>query len=160
MGRTCRSSQTRPDASSGRQRPCPARHRPDRGPRPRHHRRVDQREGVDLRGQGLPRRRRHVRTPSKRHQYQPKLSTRQKAVNKTHARIRARGRTSRRDPQDLEDPDQTALQPVTSNDRHIPVAQHDLGWRTRQRTHPVGGRRRRRKSRRPCPPHPHPHPGD
>ncbi|MFB7330002.1 transposase family protein, partial [Streptomyces sp. NPDC056190] len=32
-----------------------------------------------------------VRTPFKRHRYQPKLSRRQKAVNRAHARIRARG---------------------------------------------------------------------
>jgi DDE superfamily endonuclease len=32
-----------------------------------------------------------VRTPFKRHRYRPKLSARQKAVNKAHARIRARG---------------------------------------------------------------------
>jgi hypothetical protein len=32
-----------------------------------------------------------VRTPFKRHQHRPKLSIRQKAVNKSHARIRARG---------------------------------------------------------------------
>jgi hypothetical protein len=32
-----------------------------------------------------------VRTPFKRHRYRPKLSRRQKAVNRSHARIRARG---------------------------------------------------------------------
>ncbi|BCJ51835.1 IS5 family transposase [Actinoplanes sp. NBRC 14428] len=32
-----------------------------------------------------------VRAPFKRHRYRPKLSARQKAVNKAHARIRARG---------------------------------------------------------------------
>lgn len=32
-----------------------------------------------------------VRTPFKRHRYRPKLSRRQKAVNKAHARIRCRG---------------------------------------------------------------------
>jgi hypothetical protein len=32
-----------------------------------------------------------VRTPFKRHRYRPKLSRRQKAVNRAHARIRARG---------------------------------------------------------------------
>lgn len=32
-----------------------------------------------------------VRTPFKRHRYRPRLSRRQKAVNRTHARIRARG---------------------------------------------------------------------
>ncbi|RLK09644.1 DDE superfamily endonuclease [Micromonospora sp. M71_S20] len=32
-----------------------------------------------------------VRTPFKRHRYRPKLSRRQKAVNHTHAKIRARG---------------------------------------------------------------------
>jgi hypothetical protein len=32
-----------------------------------------------------------VRTPFRRHRYRPKLSQRQKAVNKAHARIRARG---------------------------------------------------------------------
>ena len=32
-----------------------------------------------------------VRTPFKRHRYRPKLSAQQKAVNKAHARIRARG---------------------------------------------------------------------
>ncbi|MEU7906394.1 transposase family protein [Actinoplanes sp. NPDC049118] len=32
-----------------------------------------------------------VRTPFKRHRYRPKLSARQKAVNKAHARVRARG---------------------------------------------------------------------
>jgi len=32
-----------------------------------------------------------VRTPFKRHRYRPKPSRRQKAVNRTHARIRARG---------------------------------------------------------------------
>ena len=32
-----------------------------------------------------------VRTPFKRHRYRPKLSRRQKAVNRGHARIRARG---------------------------------------------------------------------
>jgi hypothetical protein len=32
-----------------------------------------------------------VRTPIKRHRYRPKLSRRQKAVNRAHARIRARG---------------------------------------------------------------------
>jgi hypothetical protein len=32
-----------------------------------------------------------IRTPFKRHRYRPKLSVRQKAVNKAHARIRARG---------------------------------------------------------------------
>jgi DDE superfamily endonuclease len=31
-----------------------------------------------------------VRTPFKRHRYRPKLSHRQKAVNKAHARIRCR----------------------------------------------------------------------
>jgi DDE superfamily endonuclease/Helix-turn-helix of DDE superfamily endonuclease len=32
-----------------------------------------------------------IRTPFKRHRYRPKLSRRQKAVNRAHARIRARG---------------------------------------------------------------------
>jgi hypothetical protein len=32
-----------------------------------------------------------VRTTFKRHRYRPKLSRRQKAVNKAHARIRCRG---------------------------------------------------------------------
>lgn len=32
-----------------------------------------------------------VRTPFKRHRYRPKLSRRRKAVNRAHARIRARG---------------------------------------------------------------------
>ena len=32
-----------------------------------------------------------IRTPFKRHRYRPKLSVRQKAVNRGHARIRARG---------------------------------------------------------------------
>ncbi|MFI9548001.1 transposase family protein [Streptomyces sp. NPDC052016] len=32
-----------------------------------------------------------VRTPFKRHRYRPKLSRRQKAINRAHARIRARG---------------------------------------------------------------------
>ncbi len=32
-----------------------------------------------------------VRTPFKRHRYRPRLSARQKAVNRSHARIRARG---------------------------------------------------------------------
>ncbi len=32
-----------------------------------------------------------IRTPFKRHHYRPKLSHRQKAVNTSHARIRARG---------------------------------------------------------------------
>jgi hypothetical protein len=32
-----------------------------------------------------------IRTPSERHRYRPKLSRRQKAVNRSHARIRARG---------------------------------------------------------------------
>jgi hypothetical protein len=32
-----------------------------------------------------------VRTPFKRHRHRPKLSCRQKAVNKAHARIRCRG---------------------------------------------------------------------
>ncbi len=32
-----------------------------------------------------------VRTPFKRHRYRPKLSARQKAVNKAHARLRSRG---------------------------------------------------------------------
>jgi hypothetical protein len=32
-----------------------------------------------------------VRTPFKRHRYRPRLSRRQKAVNRCHARIRARG---------------------------------------------------------------------
>jgi hypothetical protein len=32
-----------------------------------------------------------VRTPFRRHRYRPKLSRRQKVVNKAHARIRARG---------------------------------------------------------------------
>ena len=32
-----------------------------------------------------------IRTPFKRPRYQPKLSRRQKAVNRAHARIRARG---------------------------------------------------------------------
>ena len=32
-----------------------------------------------------------VRTPFRRHRYRPKLSRRQKAVNKAHARIRTRG---------------------------------------------------------------------
>ena len=32
-----------------------------------------------------------VRTPFRRHRYRPKLSRRQKAVNRAHARIRARG---------------------------------------------------------------------
>jgi DDE superfamily endonuclease len=32
-----------------------------------------------------------VRTPFKRHRYRPKLSRRQRAVNRSHARIRARG---------------------------------------------------------------------
>ncbi|MER7473605.1 transposase family protein, partial [Micromonospora sp. NPDC000018] len=32
-----------------------------------------------------------VRTPFKRHRYRPRMSRRQKAVNRSHARIRARG---------------------------------------------------------------------
>jgi hypothetical protein len=32
-----------------------------------------------------------IRTPFKRHSYRPTLSRRQKAVNRSHARIRARG---------------------------------------------------------------------
>ncbi|MGC5023097.1 transposase family protein, partial [Micromonospora sp. DT47] len=32
-----------------------------------------------------------VRTPFKRHRYRPKLSHRQRAVNRTHSRIRALG---------------------------------------------------------------------
>jgi hypothetical protein len=32
-----------------------------------------------------------VRTPFKRHRYWPRLSRRQKAVNRSHARVRARG---------------------------------------------------------------------
>jgi hypothetical protein len=32
-----------------------------------------------------------VRTPFKRHRFRPKLSRRQKAVNRAHAKIRARG---------------------------------------------------------------------
>ncbi|GAA0586542.1 hypothetical protein GCM10010172_84690 [Paractinoplanes ferrugineus] len=32
-----------------------------------------------------------MRTPFKRRRYRPKLSRRQKAVNRTHAKIRARG---------------------------------------------------------------------
>jgi hypothetical protein len=32
-----------------------------------------------------------MRTPFKRHRYRPKLSRRQKAVNRAHARVRARG---------------------------------------------------------------------
>lgn len=33
----------------------------------------------------------NVRTPFKRHRYRPKLSRRQRAVNRSHARLRARG---------------------------------------------------------------------
>jgi hypothetical protein len=32
-----------------------------------------------------------IRTPFKRHRYRPKLSRRKKAINRGHARIRARG---------------------------------------------------------------------
>jgi len=42
-------------------------------------------------GQGISRRRRFRAYPFKRHRYRPKLSRRQKAVNKAHARIRCRG---------------------------------------------------------------------
>jgi hypothetical protein len=53
-----------------------------------------------------------VRTPFKRHRYRPRLSRRQKAVSRSHARIRARGERARRHPQDMESPGQAALQPV------------------------------------------------
>ena len=65
--------------------------RPDRRPHPRHHRRPDQRRRDDLRRQGLPGRPGSVRTPFKRRRFRPKLSRRQKTVNRAHAKIRARG---------------------------------------------------------------------
>ncbi len=56
-----------------------------------------------------------VRTPFKQRRFRPKLSRRQKAVNRAHAKIRARGGTSDRHPQDLEGPGQAALLPTPSH---------------------------------------------
>jgi hypothetical protein len=64
--------------------------RSDRCPHPRHHRGADQRRRDDLRGQGQGARG-SVRTSFNRRRFRPKLSRRQKAVNRTHAKIRARG---------------------------------------------------------------------
>ncbi|MFI6333133.1 transposase family protein, partial [Micromonospora chersina] len=44
-----------------------------------------------LADKGYQRARGSVRTPLKRRRFRPKLSRRQKTVNRTHARIRARG---------------------------------------------------------------------
>jgi hypothetical protein len=53
-----------------------------------------------------------VRTPFKRHRHRPKLSRRQKAVNKAHAKIRACGE---RATATLEDPGEAPLPPTPSH---------------------------------------------
>jgi hypothetical protein len=49
-----------------------------------------------------------VRSPFKRRRFRPKLSRRQKAVNRANAEGSRPGRTSDRHPQDLEDPGRAA----------------------------------------------------
>jgi hypothetical protein len=56
-----------------------------------------------------------VRTPYKQRRFRPKLSRRQKAVNRAHAKIRARGEWAIATLKDLESPDQAALLPTPRN---------------------------------------------
>jgi hypothetical protein len=62
-----------------------------------------------------------VRTPFKRHRYRPKLSRWQKKVNRAHGPHPRHRRTRQRHPQDLESPDQAAVQPAP---RHRDRAGH------------------------------------
>ncbi len=86
--------------------------RSDRRPHSRHRRGVDQRERDDLRGQGVPRRRRLCPHPVQASplpaEAVPPAEGREQGP-RPNPRPR---RTRRRHPQDLESPDQTALLPV------------------------------------------------
>ncbi|MFI2270012.1 transposase family protein [Micromonospora aurantiaca (nom. illeg.)] len=66
--------------------------RPDHSPNPSHHRGADQDRRDDFRRhEGYQGAHGSVRTPFNRRRFRPKLSRRQKAVNRAHAKVRAGG---------------------------------------------------------------------